>query len=114
MNFLQRSAMYRRYGVGFCLAVYQNKIRSSVFTFLQLEEIDFAENSLQYIPSDVKFLKRLRELDLSKNDFEELPVELCFVTTLTKLLFNDNHITTLPFQIQNVSHVYQGSHIWHR
>lgn len=74
---------------------------------LQLEEIDFAENSLQYIPTDVKFLKQLRDLDLSKNDFEEFPVELCFVTTLTKLLFNDNHITTLPFQIQNVSNYFR-------
>jgi Leucine-rich repeat (LRR) protein len=54
------------------------------------------DNKIQYLPKEIKNLKKLMFLDLSKNKFKNLPNEIGDCTALSDLYLSENEISELP------------------
>ena len=70
---------------------------------MQVEEIDFSNNSAELLPKDVEKLTTLKKLDLSFNRFNEFPTDLCTVTSLKEVNLASNSLQDVPYEFKTVS-----------
>ncbi len=77
-------------------------IPNEVFTLKQLERLSFASNSIQDVPSEVRYLNRLNTLNLHNNQLHYLPSELGQLHNLQILDLSDNELIAIPSELRNL------------
>ncbi|OCT71878.1 leucine-rich repeat-containing protein 20 [Xenopus laevis] len=65
-------------------------------TFIQLEELNLAGNTLQRLPDEVNTLVQLKSINLSKNKIQDFPENLLDIKTLERINLEDNQIKDVP------------------
>jgi Leucine-rich repeat (LRR) protein len=71
--------------------------------FYELVELDLSHNSLDFVPTSTRFLKKLKEFNVSCNPVKSVPSEICELEMLTYLNLENAEIEFLPEDIGNLT-----------
>ena len=77
-----------------------------------LKRIDFANCSLDLIPSSIGNLKKLEDLNLAGNNISTIPDEFGELINLKKVFLDSNKINTLPHTMDKLINLQDNGGLW--
>jgi len=75
---------------------------SDISHLSNLRFLSFENNNLSSLPLEISNLDKIKYINLSQNKFIRFPSELCDLNLLESLLFNSNNTTSIPIEIGNL------------